>query len=401
MRTPSTRNQTLAIDGGAPVRSASLPYGHQYIDEEDIAAVVEVLRSDWLTTGPKVKEFEEAVAAYVGVDYAVAFSSGTAALHAAAFAAGLGPGDEAITTPLTFCATANCVLYMGASPVFADVSEDTLNLDPELVAKRITPKTKAILPVDYTGHPADLEAMLSPAEAHGLTVIEDGAHALGAEYQGRRVGGISHMTMFSFHPVKHVTTGEGGMITTNNPEFARRLRQFGNHGIDPAARERQSRTDGQWNYEMTELGFNYRLPDTACALGMTQLKKLPDNLSRRRDIVRQYNEAFSELPAVITPVERPDVQNSWHIFPIRLEMDRLTAGRKEIFQALRAENIGVQVHYIPVHLQPYYKEKYGYRTGDFPVAEKYYDRALSLPLYPTLTDSEQGKVISLVKKFYA
>ncbi|MEM4724963.1 MAG: aminotransferase class I/II-fold pyridoxal phosphate-dependent enzyme, partial [Candidatus Hadarchaeum sp.] len=256
----------LAIHGGRPVRKTLLPYGRQSIDEDDIQAVIEVLRSDWITTGPKVAEFEEAFAEYVGAKYAVSFSSGTAALHGAAFAAALGPGDEAIVTPMTFCATANCVLYQGAKPVFADVCPDTLNIDPEEVACKITPHTKVLLPVDYAGHPADLDPILELADRHRLAVIEDACHALGAEYKGRRVGGISHMTVFSFHPVKHITTGEGGMVTTNDAELARRLRIFRNHGIDSNARQRQA--EGQWYYEMVELGYNYRLTDIGCALGL-------------------------------------------------------------------------------------------------------------------------------------
>jgi len=259
-------SEVLAIHGGSPVRKTLLPYGRQSIDESDIQAVVETLRCDWLTTGPKVGEFEEAIAAWVGAKYAVSFSSGTAALHAAAFAAGLQSGDEAITSPFTFVATANCVLYQGVTPVFCDVVEDTLNLDPELIPAQITKRTKAILPVDYAGHPAELDSIIDFADRHGLIVIEDACHALGAEYRGRRVGSVAHMTVFSFHPVKHLTTGEGGMVTTDNPVFAETLRRFRNHGISSDARQRQSA--GQWQYEMVLLGFNYRLTDIACALGL-------------------------------------------------------------------------------------------------------------------------------------
>ena len=262
-------SEILAINGGSPVRKTLLPYGRQTLDDDDIHAIVNVLRSDWLTTGPKVEEFEEAFAARVGAKYAVSFSSGTAALHGAAFAAGLKAGDEAITTPMTFCATANCALYQGARPVFADVCRDTLNLDPEQAITKITSKTRAILPVDYAGHPADLDAILQIAERNGLIVIEDACHALGAEYRGRLVGSIAHMTVFSFHPVKHLTTGEGGMVTTERPDLAKTLRRFRNHGIDSDARQRQ--TAGQWHYEMVLLGFNYRLTDIGCALGLSQM----------------------------------------------------------------------------------------------------------------------------------
>src|SRR5271154_3329732 len=296
MRATPTTEDVLAVEGGTPVRETMLPYGRQSISEDDVQAVVDVLRSDWLTTGPKVAEFEEAMATWVGAKYAVSFSSGTAALHAAAFASGLQPGDEAITSPLTFAATANCVLYQGATPVFADVVEDTLNLDPGLAAARITSRTKAILPVDYAGHPADLDSILQLAERHGLIVIEDACHALGAKYRGRRVGSVAHMTVFSFHAVKHVTTGEGGMVTTDNPLFAETLRRFRNHGISSSARQRQS--TGQWHYEMVLLGFNYHLTDIACALGLGQIKKLEANLARRRQIAARYDAEFREAPGV-------------------------------------------------------------------------------------------------------
>jgi UDP-4-amino-4,6-dideoxy-N-acetyl-beta-L-altrosamine transaminase len=396
MSTTSVSPQTLAIDGGAPVRGKFLPYGHQSIEEADIAAVVEVLRSDWLTTGPKVDEFEEAFAARVGAKHAISFTSGTAALHAAAFAAGLNPGDEAITTPLTFAATANCVLYCGATPVFADVSSDTINLDPEQFKSKLTSRTRAILPVDYAGHPAELTPVMEIAQRHRLVVIEDACHALGAEYQGKRVGSIADMTVFSFHPVKHVTTGEGGMVTTEDPRLAETLRRFRNHGISTDARQRQK--SGQWFYEMVLLGFNYRLPDLACALGLEQLKRLDANLARRREIAAVYTTAFREVPGVIPPVIRPDVNPAWHLYPIRLELEKLTASRAQIFSALRAENIGVNVHYIPVHMHPYYRERFGYKGGEFPVAEDAYARLISLPMFHAMSDRDVADVIRAVEK---
>lgn len=392
-------SEVLAIHGGSPVRGTLLPYGRQSIDESDIQAVVETLRSDWLTTGPKIAEFEEAMAAWVGAKYAVSFSSGTAALHAAAFTAGLQPGDEAITSPLTFAATANCVLYQGATPVFADVVEDTLNLDPELVATRITARTKAILPVDYAGHPADLDSILQLADRHGLIVIEDACHALGAEYRGRRVGSAAHMTVFSFHPVKHLTTGEGGMVTTDNALFAETLRRFRNHGISSNARQRQNA--GQWHYEMVLLGFNYRLTDVACALGLTQLKRLEANLARRRQIAALYSSAFRNTPGVPSPRTRPDVHHAWHLYPIRLDLTKLSVGRAEVFQALRAENIGVNVHYIPVHRHPYYRDRFGYKGGEYPVAEAAYERLVSLPMFHGMSDSDVEDVVHAVGKVLA
>jgi len=378
------------------VRSRLLPYGRQSITEEDIQAVVDVLRSDWLTTGPKVEEFEEAFAAWIGAKYAVSFSSGTAALHGAAFAAGIGPGDEAVTTPLTFAATANCILYQGGTPVFADVRTDTLNIDPERVAERVTSRTKALLPVDYAGHPADLASILEIAERNGLTVIEDACHALGAEYRGRRVGSISHMTVFSFHPVKHLTTGEGGMVTTNDPKFAETLRKFRNHGISSSARDRQR--EGQWHYEMVLLGFNYRLPDVACALGLQQLASLNANVARRRAIAARYSAALREMIAVIVPTVAEDVLPAWHLYPIRLDCSRLSVGRAEIFRALRAENIGVNVHYVPVHLHPCYRDRCGYKGGEFPNAESAYESLISLPMFHGMTDDDIADVISAVEK---
>jgi len=393
--TPASR-EVLAIQGGPPVRKTLLPYGHQSIDEADIQAVVEILRSDWLTTGPRVAEFEEAFATRTGARHAVSFSSGTAALHAAAFTAGLKAGDEAITSPLTFVATANCVLYQGAVPIFADVSPDTLNLDPEKAAARITCRTRAILPVDYAGHPADLDPVLELAERHGLVVIEDASHALGAEYKGRQVGSLSHMTVFSFHPVKHITTGEGGMVTTDNAKFAETLRRFRNHGISSDARQRQSA--GQWHYEMVSLGFNYRLTDIACALGSQQLKKLEANLSQRRKIAERYTAAFREIPKLVLPAVRQNANPAWHLFPIRLDGVKLKADRAQVFRALRAENIGVNVHYIPVHRHPYYSERFGYRGGEYPVAEDAYERLISLPMFHGMSDQDVEDVIRAVDK---
>jgi perosamine synthetase len=392
---PTTR-EMLAIDGGAPVRNTLLPYGRQSIGEEEIQSVVDVLRSDWLTTGPKVGEFEEAFAARVGAAYAVSFSSGTAALHGAAFAAGLKPGDEAITTPMTFAATANCVLYQGATPVFADVCADTLNLDPEKAAEKITARTRAILPVDYAGHPADLKAIQDLAGRHGFTVIEDASHALGAEYEGRCVGGIAAMTVFSFHPVKHIATGEGGMVTTNRADLADTLLRFRNHGISSDARQRQSA--GQWHYEMVMLGFNYRLTDIACALGLSQLKRLDENLFRRREIAAAYTEAFRDLEGLTTPAVRDGVDPAWHLYPIRLNLEKLNAGRAQVFRALRAENIGVNVHYIPVHFHPYYRERFGNRAGEYSVAENAYESLISLPIFHGMKDGDVRDVVRAVHR---
>jgi perosamine synthetase len=394
-----TKLETLAIHGGTPVRERLLPYGRQSLDDADVQAAVEVLKSDWLTTGPKVGEFEERFAAWVGARHAVSFSSGTAALHGAAFAAGLGSGDEAITTPMTFCATANCILYQGATPVFADVSPDTLNLDPREVAKKITSRassrTKAIIAVDYAGHPAALDELGGVAKAQGAILIEDACHALGAEVRGKRVGGIADMTVFSFHPVKHLTTGEGGMVATNDARLAETLRRFRNHGISSEARQRQE--SGQWFYEMVLLGFNYRLTDIACALGLSQLERLDANLVRRREIAAQYAEAFRDLNAIVVPAVREGVVPAWHLYPVRLKLEMLVVGRGEIFRALRAENIGVNVHYIPVHRHPYYRERLGSKES-YPVAEDAYERLISLPMFHAMTAQDVEDAMHAVQK---
>ena len=399
MHLTPTSPEVLAIDGGSPVRKTYLPYSRQSIDDDDIQAVVDVLRSAWLTGGPKVEEFEQAFASRVDAKYAVTFSSGTAALHGAAFAAGLKPGDEAILSPLTFVATANCVLYQGARPVFADVCPDTLNLDPQQFADRITKSTRAVLPVAYAGHPADLDAILALAERHGLIVIEDASHALGAEYHGRRTGSIAHMSVFSFHPVKHVTTGEGGMVTTDRADYAESLRRFRNHGISTEARQRHA--SGQWYYEMVELGYNYRLPDIACALGLSQLAKLDANLDRRRQIAARYTESFHPTRGLVVPTVREGVNPAWHLYPILLDLGKLTADRGQVFKALRAENIGVNVHYIPVHLHPYYRDHLGCKAGDYPVAEAAYERLISLPMFHGMSGHDVDDVIAAVGKVLA
>ena len=406
MAATHTKLETLAIHGGMPVRRTLLPYGRQSLNAANLQAVIEVLKSDWLTTGPKIGEFEERFAVQTGARYAVSFSSGTAALHGAAFAAGLGPGDKAITTPMTFCASANCILYQGATPVFADVSADTLNLDPQEVSKKLSAskssrtssRVKALIAVDYAGHPAALEELGELAQKEGALLIEDACHALGAEFLGKRVGSIADMTVFSFHPVKHLTTGEGGMVTTNDARLTEILRRFRNHGISSDARQRHE--SGDWFYEMVLLGFNYRLTDIACALGLSQLEHLPANLARRREIAAQYSEAFRDLLAVIVPPVREGVVSAWHLYPVRLKLEMLAAGRKEIFRALRAENIGVSVHYIPVHKHPYYCEHFNTEES-YPVAEDAYERLISLPMFHSMTVQDVDDVIHALRKVVA
>jgi len=387
-----------ALVGGRPVRERMLPYGRHEVDEADIRAVVEVLRGDWLTNGPAVPRFEEAFAEVVGARFAVAFSSGTAALHAAAHAAGIGAGDEVITSPLTFLASANCILYCGAIPVFADVDPGTLTLDPAAVASRLTSRTKAILPVHFAGLPCAMEAIHDTARPRALPVIEDAAHALGAEIGGRPIGSLSELTTFSFHPVKHITTGEGGMVTTGEAGLAERLRRFRNHGIDREVRERQAATPGAWRQEMVGFGVNYRLTDLQSALGLSQLRRLEARLKRREAIAVRYHQAFAALPEVRLAPTRPETRHAWHIYPLRLNRDRLRRDRETIFQALRAENIGVSVHYQPVHLHPYYRERLGTGPGLCPAAEAAFEDLITLPLFPGMSDGDVADVIHAVEK---
>ncbi|WP_018764024.1 UDP-4-amino-4,6-dideoxy-N-acetyl-beta-L-altrosamine transaminase [Bacillus pseudomycoides] len=386
----------LAIHGGKPVRNHYLPYGKQSIDEDDIQAVINVLKSDFITTGPTIKQFENQVAAYVGAKYAVAFSSGTAALHGACFAAGISNDDEVITTSMTFAASSNCVLYQGGVPVFTDIKSDTYNIDPNLIKDKITNKTKAIIPVHFTGQPGELEKISKIAQEYNLTVIEDAAHALGSTYKKKKIGSISDMTMFSFHPVKHITTGEGGIITTNNEDYYQKLLQFRTHGI---TRNPNNLTEnhGPWYYEMQFLGYNYRMTDIQAALGLSQLQKLDSFIAKRKQYVSMYNMALKDLPEVILPKQLDHVDSSWHLYIIQLNLPMLKVDRKEIFQALQQENIGVNVHYIPIHLQPYY-QKLGYQKGICPNAEKLYESIITLPLFSEMSEQDANDVIQAVKK---
>lgn len=390
-------SEKLAINGGFPIRKEFLPYGQQWIDEDDIRAVAEVLKTDWITQGPKVAEFEKRVAKYSNTKHAVAFSSGTAALHAASYASGINKGDEVITTPITFVADGNCVLFTGGTVKFADIKKDTYNIDSNKIEERITSKTKALMPVDYTGQPCDIDEINEIAEKNDLTIIEDASHAIGAEYKNEKVGGLTDLTVFSFHPVKTITTGEGGMVLTNNKEYYEKLQMFRTHGITKDTNKLQ-KNEGAWYYEMQTLGYNYRITDFQCALGVSQLRKIDKFIRMRREIASKYNEAFEDMNEIIIPYEKKDVKSTYHLYIIQLNLEKLKAGRKTIFDAFRAENIGVHIHYIPVHLQPYYKEKFGYKEGDFPIAEEYYQRAITLPLFPKMNEKDVNDVINAVKK---
>jgi perosamine synthetase len=373
-----------------------IPYGRQSIDEEDIQAVVEVLRSDWLTTGPKVDEFERAFADFVGANEAVAVCNGTAALHATTHALGIEPGDEVIVPPITFASTASCIVFQGGVPVFADVDPNTLLIDPGQAEAKITPRTKAIIAVDYTGQPCDYEKLQAVADQHDLALVADACHSLGGAYRDRPVGSLADLNVFSFHPVKHITTGEGGMITTDDTTLASRLRMFRNHGITTDHRQREEL--GSWFYEMVNLGYNYRITDFQCALGLSQLRKLPGWLEQRQEIVRRYNQAFSDLSTIVPLEVRPEVTHAYHLYVIQLELGDLQCDRGVIFSTLRNNSIGVNVHYIPVHLHPFYREHFATKPGDCPIAESAYERLLTLPIHPRMSSKDIDEVVNVVRE---
>ena len=378
-------------------REKPLYYGHQYIDEADIDAVVTVLKSDFLTCGPKIPELERRLCGLTGARYAVAVSSGTAALHAACWAAGIGPGDEVIVPPMTFAASANCVLYCGGRPVFADIDPDTYNISPQQIEANLTPRTKAVVAVDFTGQAVPLAEIQEICKAHRLLLIEDAAHSIGTRYCGRPVGGIADFTTFSFHPVKTVTGGEGGAVTTNDPQFQQRLVRFRAHGItrDPALLEQKN--VGDWYYEQINLGYNYRLTDIQAALIISQLDKLEQFSARRKQIAAAYDRAFSQVPGLILQKTIPESDTTRHLYLLRLDLQRLRANRRQIFEELKAENIYCNVHYIPTYLFPYY-QRLGYQAGLCPNAEALYHSCLTIPLYYAMTDEDVDYVIEKVKE---
>lgn len=386
----------LAMDGGPPIRTRLLPYGSHWIDDDDIAAVTATLRSGWLTTGPQVETLERQLAHLTRSTTAVAVSSGTAALHAALFALGIGPGDEVIVPPLTFAASVNCILYRRAIPVFADVDPDTLLLDPACAAARIGACTRAIIAVDYAGQPCDYAALREATGGRPVRLIADACHALGGADGGQPVGTLADLSAFSFHPVKVIAAGEGGAVTTDNPNWARRMQVFRNHGITTETRARQAA--GAWFYEMTELGFNFRLSDIHCALAGSQLSKVPAWIRRRQDIAARYDAAFADTDSLRPLRRRPGVSHAFHLYVVRLDTARLRADRNTVFRALRAEGIGVNVHYIPVHLHPYYRRHLSTGPGLCPVAERSYECLLTLPLFPRMSESDVDDVIAAVHK---
>lgn len=386
-----------AIEGGTPVRETPIFYGHQYIDEADIQAVVEVMKSDYLTCGPKIGELEKKLCDVTGAKYAVVCANGTAALHIAALCAGVGEGDEVITTPITFAASANCALYCGARPVFADIDPETYNIDPAKVEAAITPRTKAVVAVDYTGQSVELGPIREICKKHGLVLIEDGAHVIGTTYKGRPNGSIADMTTFSFHPVKTVTGGEGGAVLTNDEILYKKLLLYRAHGITREEKLMEHEPDGPWYYEQISLGYNYRITDMQAALIISQLDKSPMFSARRKEIVKRYDEAFRKMPELFVQREIPESDTTRHLYILRIVPEKLKINRRQFFDALAAENVHCNVHYIPTYYFPYY-EKLGYRRGLCPHAEKLYEEILSLPLYYAMSDEDVESVIEAVKK---
>ncbi len=387
----------LAIDGGKPVRETPIGYGRQYIDDDDIAAVVKVLKSPFLTTGPEIKKLEDKLCQVTGAKYAVVVSNGTAALHIGCMAAGVTDGDEVITTPMTFAASANCALYCGAKTVFADINPDTYNISPSSIREKITQNTKAVVAVDFTGQVVELDEIMKICKEHNLTLIEDAAHSIGTKYNGKPVGSIADMTCFSFHPVKTVTAGEGGAVTTNSKELYDKLCLFRSHAITRDENMMVQPTGEKWYYEQIDLGYNYRMTDFQAALLSSQLDKLPLFSSRRKEIVKMYDETFSKIPEVTVQKEIPESDTTRHIYILRFNLKMLKANRREIFDALWAENIHCNVHYIPVYWHPYY-QRLGYRKGLCPNAEALYEEIVTLPLYYSMTDEDVMDVIAAVKK---
>lgn len=387
----------LAVDGGAPVRDTWLPFHRPCVEEDEIAEVVDTLRGGWLTTGPRSQRFEQELAAYVGAKHAVAVNSGTAALHLALDAIGLRPGDEVIVPAYTFTASAEVVLYFGARPVLVDVDHRTLNVDPAAVEAAVTERTRAVISVDMGGVPCDYDALREIATRHGLVIVADAAHALPSRYRGRMIGAVADLTAFSFYVTKTLATGEGGMLLTENDTWADRAQVMRLHGMSRDAWNRYS-AEGSWFYEVVTPGYKYNLTDVAAALGLRQLTKQPRFLAERTTIAARYDGAFGHVPELETPFVPGDVETSWHLYILRLNLDRLSVDRAQVIRALGAENIGTSVHFIPLHLHPWYRDQFGFVPDSFPVAHAQYRRAISLPIFPGMTDDDVAGVIDAVTK---
>ena len=392
--------KTLAIHGGKPVADSLIGYGHQKIDDGDIASVVNTLKSNFLTCGPATQEFENEIKQAVKANYVTAVSNGTAALHVACLAADIGPGDEVIVSPITFAASANCVLYCGGTPVFADIDEDTWNISPKSIREKISSRTKAIVAVDFGGVPVDLAEIKNICDSYNLILIEDAAHSIGSLYQGQPVGSIADITTFSFHPVKTITTGEGGAVATNSSELHEKIQLFAKHGITRDRKLMKSPTDDGWYYEQIALGYNYRISDIEAALGISQIKKLPDFATRRREIVAKYDSVFKCMPELTVQFDSSPEETTRHLYCVRFALDVLGKPRRFIYDALHAEGIGVNVHYLPVYRLPYYAGL-GYDSSLCPEANSYYEEAITLPLHCDMSDEDVEKVILAVKKVIA
>jgi UDP-4-amino-4,6-dideoxy-N-acetyl-beta-L-altrosamine transaminase len=386
-----------AIEGGKPVRADFLPYGKQWLDDAEINEVVDSLKSDLITTGPKMRLFEEKFKGYIGSKYAVAVNSGTAALHISTSSIDINPGDEVITTPLTFVASANCVVYRGGTPIFVDIKKNTYNIDPNEIRKKITPKTKAIIPVHFTGQPCDMDEISEIAKENDLYIIEDAAHAIDAEYKDKKIGNLSDLTTFSFHPVKNITTAEGGMVTTNNDDLHEKLLMYRTHGISKDAEKRFGKSGGFY-YDMQYLGFRYNLSELHAALGIHQLDKLESFQKRRREIVKIYNRELDNIEEITIPFVKEDVKHSWHLYVIQINLENLRVDRDFIFKALREENIGVNVHYIPIHYHSYYQETFNLKKGILPNVEWLFPRLLTIPIFPKMSDSDVYDVVNALEK---
>jgi len=386
-----------AIEGGTPVREDFLPYGVQWLDDKEISEVIDSLKSNWITTGPKMRFFEDKFKSFIGSKYAIAVNSGTAALHISTSSINIQPGDEVITTPFTFVASANCVVYRGGIPIFADIKKDTYNIDPSEIKRKLTPKTKAIIPVHFAGQPCDMDEIIEIANENNLFIIEDAAHAIDAEYKNKKIGNISDLTTFSFHPVKNITTAEGGMVTTNDDELYNKLLMFRTHGISKDAVKRFGKS-GDFYYDMQYLGFRYNLSELHASLGIHQLNKLEAFQKRRRKITKIYNQELKNIKEITIPYVKSDIKHSWHLYVIQVDIDKLKVDRDYIFRALREENIGVNVHYIPVHYHSYYQTKFRLKKGILPNVEMLFPRIITIPLFHKMSDCDAYDVINALEK---